>query len=489
MIVIISRENDKSTCDVMDWLMCAGQKVIRINAEDKINDIKIFTDENDNLNCTATFGEKQVDFSKIRSFCGCYLFRVWTFYKPIIKIFSVFIYFLFSLSVNAQSLPEDPLEIVHTLQFNYKAYLKLKQMDSIYANSSLKRRYDDIFSVLESRYGKYIEGVNRYTVYLPKSRWTLEHFPFIQLIPMSQCLDSLVSQHSVVMINEEHFNPVYRSIAHSFLEICYRHGYRYFAVETLNARDISLNKRKYPLLHETGFYNDEPLYGDLLRQALQMGYTLIPYDTFPPAGSISRDEQQALNIINQTVAKDSSAKILVFAGMGHIFDSQGFHTMGWYFKEHSSIDPLTINFLYFSPRYKKEEEGDAQRYFLDIADSLSIREPCFLYDTVHEKFRGIGTDFIAIIPRTIFIHNTIPSWKVFNGKVFYTIDKSTWEKYGMEQGLVSAFLLKEKKKSVPVDQIEFQKIDKEITLVLYKAKYRIQFDNGKNKKTMIVKIK
>jgi hypothetical protein len=128
-------------------------------------------------------------------------------------------------------------------------------------------------------------------------------------------------------------------------------------------------------------------------------------------------------------------------------------------------------------------------YFLDMADSLSIQEPFFLYDTIHERFRGIGTDFIAVIPRTEFINNTIPSWKVFNGKVLYTIDRSTLEKYGMEQGLVSAFLLKEKKKGVPIDQIEFQKTDKEITLVLYKAKYLIQFDDGKKKKTMIKQVK
>jgi hypothetical protein len=368
------------------------------------------------------------------------------------------------------------------------AYLKLKQMDSLYVNSPLKRNYDEIFSILESRYGKYIESVNRLTMYDTKSRWTMEHFPFIRLIPVSQCLDSLISHNSVIMINEQHFNPIYRVIAHSFLEICYKHGYRYFAVETLNETDVLLNKRKYPLLHKTGFYSDEPVYGDLLRQALKIGYTLIPYDAFPETDSISRDEQQALNIINQTLRKDTSAKILVFGGMGHIFDSKGFQTMGWYFKEHSSIDPLTINFLYFSPRYKKTDEEEAERYFLDIADSLSIQEPFFLYDTIHEKFRGIGTDFIAVIPRTVFINNTIPSWKVFNGKILYTIDKSIWEKYNMEQGLVSAFLLEEKKKGVPIDQIEFQQTDEEVTLVLYKAKYLIQFDDGKKKRTTIVNV-
>jgi hypothetical protein len=39
MIIILSRQDDKSTCDVMDWLIYAGQNIIRINAEDKLNNI------------------------------------------------------------------------------------------------------------------------------------------------------------------------------------------------------------------------------------------------------------------------------------------------------------------------------------------------------------------------------------------------------------------------------------------------------------------
>ena len=410
------------------------------------------------------------------------------YFSFLTKFFIIFFLFLFALRLNAQTTVENPYTIGKKTRFDYNAFLTLQQMDSIYYGSKWERSYTELYAVLESRYGKYIESINRTDQYFPKSRWTLSNFPYTELIPMSQCIDSLIAQHRVTMINEEHNNPVYRAIAYSFLETCYKQGYRYFAVEGLKTTDLLLNKRKYPLFYETGFYTDEPIFGDLLRQAMKMGYTLIPYDTFP-SSDICRDKGQALNIINQTLSKDSSAKILVLGGMGHIFDVQAFNTMGWYFKEYSQIDPLTINFLYFKPRYNKEYEGEAQSYFLDIADSLSIEEPLFLYDTVNNKFNGVGTDIIAIIPRTTFVTNNIPSWKLFNGKILYRVDKSFLEKNNIKQGLISAYIAKEGETSVPIDQVEFHGTNDDIVLVLYKGKYLLHVNDGKSIKKIGIKVK
>jgi hypothetical protein len=396
---------------------------------------------------------------------------------------------LFALYSNGQTTMENPYSIGEITKFDYKAYLKLKNMDSIYYGSDMERSYNELISVLESRYGKYIESENRMEQYWTTSRQNLtEHFPNIKVVQMSEIIDSLISQNQVTMISEIHNQPVFRAIAYSFLEICYKNGYRYFAVEALKRTDGTLNKRKYPLLYETGFYTDEPVFGDLLRQAMNMGYTLVPYDTFPaPSSTINRDQGQALNMINKTIAKDSIAKILVLGGMGHIFDKKGFNTMGYYFKEYSNIDPLTIDFIYFRPRFNKEDEGEAERYFLDIADNLE--EPVFLYDTIRNQFRGIGTDFIGVIPRTIFLANDIPSWKIFNGKVIYRIDTSFLQKHNIKKSLVRAFLKKEGEKSVPIDQIEIQDTNNEIALVLYKGKYLLHFDDGKTVKKFKITVK
>jgi len=432
-------------------------------------------------------GEKVV----ISSFYDDYRYQIGKFYKPITKFLFAVALLLLTFPSNGQTEIENPYSIGKITKFDYNAYLKLKNMEHIYYGSDMERDYNELIAVLESRYGRYIESTNKVHQYWAKSKQNLsEHFPNIKVVPMSEVIDSLISQNQVTMINEMHDQPVYRAIAHSFLEICYKNGYRYFAVEALKRTDESLNKRKYPLSYETGFYTDEPIFGDLLRQAMNMGYTLVPYDTFPPpASDIKRDQGQALNIINRTIAKDSTAKILVLGGMGHIFDKHGFNTMGYYFKEYSSIDPLTIDYIYFRPSYNKEYEGEAQSHFLDIADSLDGWEPVFLYDTIRKQFRGMGTDLIGVIPRTVFLTNDIPSWKIFNGKVIHRIDKSFLQKHNIKKSIVRAFLAKEGEKSVPIDQIEIQDTNNELMLVLYKGKYLLHFDDGETVKKYKITVK
>ncbi|MDR0602939.1 MAG: hypothetical protein LBG80_01380 [Bacteroidales bacterium] len=64
MIIVFSREGDQSISAVVDWLMYAEQIITRIIVKDKLNDIKIFTDETSNFNCIVRFGKKQIDFKE-----------------------------------------------------------------------------------------------------------------------------------------------------------------------------------------------------------------------------------------------------------------------------------------------------------------------------------------------------------------------------------------------------------------------------------------
>ena len=64
----------------------------------------------------------------------------------------------------------------------------------------------------------------------------------------------------------------------SFLSLFTRNGFRYFAAETLNHHDEkALNQRKYPN-QQTGFYVAEPIYAEILRQALKIGFKVIAYE-------------------------------------------------------------------------------------------------------------------------------------------------------------------------------------------------------------------
>lgn len=67
MVLIISRQEDQSTSDVIDWLLYFNEDVIRINENDKLNSINLqITDEEKKNN--LKFGEKNVILSQIKSF-------------------------------------------------------------------------------------------------------------------------------------------------------------------------------------------------------------------------------------------------------------------------------------------------------------------------------------------------------------------------------------------------------------------------------------
>ena len=101
------------------------------------------------------------------------------------------------------------------------------------------------------------------------------------------------------------------------------------------------------LTYKTGHFATEPVAGELIRQALELGFKLVAYED-PQAKKHSpteRDSIQALNIA-RILKQDPEAKIFVYAGYGHIAEKSttpDFIPMGMAFKRMTGIDPLTID--------------------------------------------------------------------------------------------------------------------------------------------------
>ncbi|MEM1214609.1 MAG: hypothetical protein AAGJ82_02915 [Bacteroidota bacterium] len=150
--------------------------------------------------------------------------------------------------------------------------------------------------------------------------------------------------HQIILINEAHHVPTHRRFTASLLKDLYQLGYRYLAAETMiHGRVKALNERKYPL-KDSGTYTLEPQYGDLIRQALALGFEIVAYDANIGGNYSQRDSVQARNILT-ILERDSSAKILVHAGYGHIFEDtrNEWVKMGMYIRRLSGINPLTID--------------------------------------------------------------------------------------------------------------------------------------------------
>ena len=406
------------------------------------------------------------------------------------------IYFLLILSAFtfqdalAQNELQNPYAVAKEDGFSYRSLKKLINMDSLYVGSQFERPYHDLLSILYSRVGLYKDAMRmaeKGNLFSDKTRLA-KTYENVITIPLSEVMDSIIENNRVIMLNEMHFNPHSRAFVISWLEKCYQNGYRYFAAETLLAKDSLINERRTVLLGKTGFYGDEPVFGDLLRTALHIGYTLVPYEA--DGWGVDRERNEADNLIKNILDKDPEAKFLVYGGMGHISDRKGWSMMGGFFKEKTDIDPFTMDcsVMTFSEQY--ENMDSLRTAFFDCIDAMPIREPIICYDTVKHIYpNNSGMDVTCCLPRTRFIEDNIPDWKLFNGKVLYTIDRRFINKNGFSEGCVSAFLKSEGEQCVPVDQYMYGKDESEFKLALYKGEYLLRFDDGKEYKYATVTVK
>lgn len=143
---------------------------------------------------------------------------------------------------------------------------------------------------------------------------------------------------SLVLFNENHVQPKGRYWLRSLLPALYQQGFRYLALEALGD-DAELPRRGYPTLG-SGFYLREPQLANLVREALALGFTLVPYDTLAD----DREQGQAQNLWRRSLGQDPHAKVVVLAGFGHIDERIGASkSMARWLQELSGINPLTIN--------------------------------------------------------------------------------------------------------------------------------------------------
>jgi hypothetical protein len=231
----------------------------------------------------------------------------------------------------------------------------------------------------------------------------------IQHLEARRYISFVAREYRVIMINEAHDQPMHRAFTLSLLEDLYKRGYRYLAMEMLN--NFSGNSLD-TLNARTGHFCAEPVAGELIRRALELGYSLVSYeDTLAQEHSATqRDSIQAAHIY-AVLLRDSSAKILVHAGYGHIAErnlDSGYIPMGMAFKKMSGIDPLTIDQT-------------------DMSECSDFAYGRFFYDAYLQKF-PILTPSIALAGDNPInpTHNDIYDLAVIHPRTLYRDGRPTW---------------------------------------------------------------
>jgi hypothetical protein len=227
-----------------------------------------------------------------------------------------------------------------------------------------------------------------------------------------QAIAEAAGTRQIVMINEAHHVPQHRAFTLELLGELKKQGFTYFAAETLS-QDPDLARRGYPT-GRTGGYIPEPLYGDLVRTALRLGYKIVPYESEDAnSGPGGRERDQARHLQERIFARDPKAKVLVHAGYAHIFEIPGPRAMmAAVFKEMTGIDPLTINQDWMTEHSAPEFESPVYRW---ATERGLVNEPVIFRNAAGEPWsRPKAVDMVVFHPRSRY-ENGRPHWLRMGG--------------------------------------------------------------------------
>jgi hypothetical protein len=142
-------------------------------------------------------------------------------------------------------------------------------------------------------------------------------------VPAADYIADAVADRRIVVVNEAHHRPQTRLLTLQLLPKLRALGFDHFAIEALDPADTGLAARGYPT-EKSGYYIQEPLYGEIVREALRLGFKVHAYEP-PNAGLLAaqaRETGQAQSL--QAVLREfPDARLFVHAGYGHADKAPG----------------------------------------------------------------------------------------------------------------------------------------------------------------------
>jgi hypothetical protein len=417
----------------------------------------------------------------------------------------------FSSLTNAQKqAPEglpNPFQVVkkYVEQNNYiTPIIELKAQEEKYvASPQWKSTYLEMMILLQTYVSDYEESYRYENILLESTPSykriremyakdiTVSPVADYRMLDALDAIESVADQHQVIMINEEHRTSFHRASTLQLLRRLYAKGFRYFAAETIYAEDADLQKRAFPT-QNSGFYTADPVYADVIRAALKLGYKIVPYESMdadcrspennPEFCNDQRERGQAQNLYDRILKTDPQARIFVHVGRGHNSKAAGskeFNFMGYYFKQITGIEPFTIDQLRFSERRISALEHPLYRY---LTKQNTLQKPSVFQSPGSEFYNlGLGYDMVIFHPRLSY-KNGRATFLEMNGE--RKAEKINLKKLKLKSKnqiysenkpvLIQAFYAQESTDAVPIDQIVIYPNQKIPVLMLPVGSFRIR---------------
>jgi hypothetical protein len=234
-----------------------------------------------------------------------------------------------------------------------------------------------------------------------------------QAKPAADVILELAKDRKAVFFNEAHSAPVTRTLTIEMLPKLRAQGFNYFAAETLYRNDENLNQRGYPT-PDSGFYINEPLYGEMVRTALKLGFKVIAYDV-ENAGAGDPRELAGAQKLYHVFKQDPNARLIVDAGFAHIQKTGkylGGSSMAEFFEKMSGIDPLCIEQTMLIQHARPDQDHP---YYTAIVDAFHMSWPIVFVDGKQTwTLKPKEYDLSVVFPS--YPHNDMrPDWLALGG--------------------------------------------------------------------------
>ena len=362
-------------------------------------------------------------------------------------------------------------------------YLTLQQMRNEEPDSITD--YLEYYGTLESIYGDIrkaqrlfdtVEIIGNGTQY--KLDENLKYFKPKNAITT---ISELAKDKQLVMINEAHHRPQHRIFTTRLLKELYKEGFSYIALEGLNMKDSLIQKRGYPN-NKSGMYIQNTSYSNLIRTAMNLGITVISYDTYASSSNL-RDSLQAMNIYNQTFAKNANAKVIIHAGYGHISKKEfgSSRPMAIVLSNKTKTIPLVID---QTSVFEHQILSRKDKNYSYIVQNDAITEISVLGK--QNDIWCISSNYdISVIHPPVQFSNFRPTYLIFDDIKSFDLPKSIQKKKYLNH-LIKVFKEEEPNSTVPIDQFELSNLD--MRIIVPKGNYRIEICNSLNEVIKIVNI-
>jgi hypothetical protein len=297
--------------------------------------------------------------------------------------------------------------------------------------------------------------------------------------PAVETILGLARGRRVVMFNEEHRSSRQRAFLHRLLEGLAAEGFTHLACETL-AEDEALIERGYPIV-ASGTYSRDPIYGELLRRAVALGFHLSRYeataeqrvgDPDPLASANRREAAQAGNLAR--LLEDESVRVVVFAGRHHIGEAADEWTpMASVLKSETGLDPLTVDLMLMEELARPELEHPARRAALEAG--LLATGPVVLFDPSTRPYTPLpgSLDLAVFFPDSVAVAGR-PDWLALGGlrrPVAPELDLAVLDGPALLQAIVEG---EDEQRAVPADQVIVRPGEPPRPLLLREGRYLLR---------------